>query len=357
MSSHNLRIGSIDPDTAWCHEAVQGVSRTFALTVDELEEPMSSHICVGYLLCRVADTIEDASHIPPDAQADLLRTYRGAVDPADATTMKDFREAVDQWVPAESDRGQDWDVVAAAPTVLATFRSFPDEVQRAVTPPVLEMVGGMETFVRRYSDIGGLRIQDRAELERYCHYAAGTVGTLVTNLLTRGDDREVETVLSETAESFGLLLQLVNISKDVYGDFTDENNVYLPAEWLAAEGISQETILDRSQRAGAARVVSRTVQHARSFLDDAQRYIEAMPLRYGNTVSAWSVPYLLAVGTLRELSERPEDALRECGVKISRAEVLTIMAAAREGGREAIPRLRASIAAEPFHRTAADSEF
>lgn len=349
-------MGSIDPDTAWCHEAVQGVSRTFALTVDALEEPMSSHICVGYLLCRVADTIEDASHIPPDAQADLLDTYRKTVDPNEETSMEEFRRAVDEWLPAEEDRGQDWAVVAAAPTVLRTFRSFSEGVQGAVTPPVLEMVGGMETFVRRYRDTGGLRIQDRAELERYCHYAAGTVGTLVTNLLTRDSDERGDAVLSETAESFGLLLQLVNISKDVYGDFTSENNIYLPAEWLAAEGISQEAILERSHRAGAARVVGRTVQHARSFLDDAQRYIEAMPLKHGNTVPAWSVPYLLAVGTLRELSERPEDALRECGVKISRAEVLAIMAAARDGGREALPRLRASIAAEPFHRSTPDPE-
>ncbi|MFB6200914.1 MAG: phytoene/squalene synthase family protein [Halorhabdus sp.] len=336
----------------WCHEAVQGVSRTFALTVEALEEPMASHICVGYLLCRVADTVEDSNTIPAADQARLLRTFHDAVDPSAATTITEFRTAVDPWIPPAADRNDDWAVVAAAPTVLATFRSLPDGVRTAVVSPVLEMVAGMATFVDRYRDEGGLRIQDLPELERYCHYAAGTVGRLVTNLLTRDQiEGERAATLSETAESFGLLLQLVNIAKDVYGDFTTENNVYLPAEWLAAEGVTQEAVLARENRPRVARVVSRTVDHARSFLDDAQRYLEAMPLVHGNTVAAWSVPYLLAVGTLRELSERPEDAVSEAGVKVSREEVFAVMQAARQGGQSAIPELRAAIAADPLQQS------
>jgi farnesyl-diphosphate farnesyltransferase len=61
MSGRECYLGEVDE--AWCYEAVQGVSRTFALTVDVLEEPMSTHICLGYLLCRVADTVEDAGHL------------------------------------------------------------------------------------------------------------------------------------------------------------------------------------------------------------------------------------------------------------------------------------------------------
>ena len=76
---------SPSPDLEWCHEAVQGVSRTFALTVDVLEEPMSSEICLGYLLCRVADTVEDAGHVPAEEQSSLLRTYRRTLDPDERT--------------------------------------------------------------------------------------------------------------------------------------------------------------------------------------------------------------------------------------------------------------------------------
>jgi len=229
--------GPAEPDLSWCHEAVQGVSRTFALTVDVLEEPMASHICVGYLLCRVADTVEDAGHIPPEAQSDVLRTYRRAIDPDDDTDIVAFRDAVDEWLPAPADRNDDWEVVAEVPTIVATFAEFEPEARDAIVPPVLEMVDGMAMFVDRHATEGGLRIDDRDELEQYCYYAAGTVGNLITNLLTRGDVTEDRArQLRDTAEEFGLLLQLVNVSKDVYDDYTEENNVYLPAEWLADEG-------------------------------------------------------------------------------------------------------------------------
>ncbi|ERG88642.1 MAG: phytoene/squalene synthetase [halophilic archaeon J07HX5] len=73
--STSFRAVQAEPDLAWCYDAVQDVSRTFALTVDVLEEPMASHIALGYLLCRIPDTVEDAAHIPPESQAELLREY------------------------------------------------------------------------------------------------------------------------------------------------------------------------------------------------------------------------------------------------------------------------------------------
>ena len=347
--------GPAEADLAWCHEAVQGVSRTFALTVDVLEEPMASQICVGYLLCRVADTVEDAGHIPPDAQSDVLRTYRRAIDPDDETDIGEFREAVDEWLPAERD--DDWTVVAEAPTIAATFEELDPEAQDAIVPPVLEMVDGMAMFVERHATEGGLRIDDRDELEQYCYYAAGTVGNLITNLLTRGDlTEERATRLRETAEEFGLLLQLVNVSKDVYDDYTEENNVYLPAEWLEAEGVEQERVVHPENRESSARVVDRTADYARSFLDDAQAYLETMPLSNGNTMEAWTVPYLLAVGTLRELGSRPEDALTETGVKVSRQEVFAVMSAASDVGRDSLAELRQTIARTPFHRAVGSAD-
>jgi farnesyl-diphosphate farnesyltransferase len=253
-------------------------------------------------------------------------------------------------LPAPAERNEDWSVVANAPTVWATFADQPDSVQEAIIPPVREMVDGMAMFVDRHSETGGLRIDDRSELEQYCYYAAGTVGTLITNLLTRGDvSRERARTLYDTAEEFGLLLQLVTVSKDVYDDYTEENNVYLPAEWLEDEGIDQDAVVDPDNRQPAARVVHRTASHAHSFLDDAQAYLEAMPLAHGNTTAAWAVPYLLGVGTLRELQSRPEDALTAAGVKVSREEVFALMGAVSETGRDSIAELRETVARKPYH--------
>jgi farnesyl-diphosphate farnesyltransferase len=340
-------------DLDWCHDAVQGVSRTFALTVDVLDEPMASYICVGYLLCRIPDTVEDATHVSPAEQARLLRLYDRVLDPETDTDPEAFLAAVEESLPPAGERSDDWDVVASTPRVVRTFRALPPDVRGAVRPPARELVQGMSMFVERYADDGGLRIQSRSELEEYCYYAAGTVGTLVTNLLTRGDvESERRSRLYDTAEDFGLLLQLVNVAKDVHDDYTGEDNVYLPAEWLAEEGVPQEEILAAEHETGAAAVVRRTASHARSFLDDAQVYLETVPTVDGNTVEAWAIPFLLAVGTLRELQSRPEDALAPTDVKVSRQEVLAVVAEATGCEvRTALSDLRETIAGEPYHRT------
>jgi farnesyl-diphosphate farnesyltransferase len=343
-------------DLAWCHEAVQGVSRTFALTVDVLDEPMSSYICLGYLVCRIADTVEDASHVPPAEQARLLRTYDDVLDPESQTTPATFREEVDEWLPTadeNGDRGDDWTVVDETERVLATFQALPVDVRDAIVPPARELVSGMADFVERYGGEGGLRLRTRDELEEYCYYAAGTVGNLVTNLVTRGDlPDERERRLYDTAEEFGLLLQLVNVAKDVHDDYVTENNVYLPRDWLAAENVDQDGVIDPENRSGVAAVVSRTADFARTFLDDAQAYLEHVPLVDGNTLEAWAIPYLLAVGTLRELSETPERAVDGRGVKMSREEVFAVVAAVDDGDRESLAAYRDAISSGPFHRVA-----
>ncbi|MDS0298461.1 squalene/phytoene synthase family protein [Halogeometricum sp. S1BR25-6] len=356
MSQQDERPHVDRTDLEWCHEAVEGVSRTFALTVDVLDEPMSSYICVGYLLCRIADTIEDASHIQPSVQAEVLRTYDAALDPDDDTSVEEFVAAVESHVPEETT--DDWRVVRDAPRVVRTFESLPEDVREAVTPPVREMVQGMVLFVERYDDTGGLRIQSREELEEYCYYAAGTVGNLITNLVTRGDvSPERRRRLYDTAEEFGLLLQLVNISKDVYDDYTAENNVYLPADWLEAEGVPQEEVVAPEHEAEAASVVRRTAEHASSFLDDAQTYLETVPLTDGNTLAAWAVPFLLSVGTLRELLARPEDALSKSGVKVSRQEVFAVVSRMSDGAEsDALDDIRQEIAARPYHRAPSSAD-
>ncbi|WIV65798.1 phytoene/squalene synthase family protein [Natrialbaceae archaeon AArc-T1-2] len=338
-----------DADMEWCYEAVHGVSRTFSITVDRLEEPMARHICLGYLLCRVADTIEDAGHVPPETQTELLSTYDRLLDPEDSLAVETFMDDVEPWIPEE--RTDDWDVVANTPRVLATFESLEAEPREIMRDPVRELVDGMAMFTDRYADEGGLRLQTVEELEEYCWYAAGTVGTLITGLVARGTSPDRARELRENARSFALLLQLVNIAKDVEPDYREENNVYLPAEWLAEENVDVDCVVEADNHGGVTDVVRRVTGRAERYLDDAQRYLEVLPEHRGNTLSAWAIPYLLAVGTLRELRERPEDVVREGNVKVSRAEVYALLQQFEDGVTHAsIGDLREEMAEKPLHR-------
>ncbi len=338
----------MDADLEWCYGAVHGVSRTFSITVDRLEEPMARHICLGYLLCRIADTIEDAGHVPPAEQTALLARYDRVLDPEDPVTAEEFLAAVEPWIPEEPDA--DWEVVANTPRVIRSYERLDPEPREIMREPVRELVGGMAMFTDRYAEEGGLRLQTLEELEEYCWYAAGTVGTLITGLVSRGASPEVAEELRANARSFALLLQLVNIAKDVDSDYREENNVYLPAEWLDAEDVDLEAVADEENHGGVTNVVRRVVGRAEGYLDGAHRYLEAVPERHGNTLSAWAIPYLLAVGTLRELRERPEDVVREGSVKISRAEVFAVIQQFEDGvSRAHLRELRNRMAERPLH--------
>jgi farnesyl-diphosphate farnesyltransferase len=344
--SRNQAGDVLQDDLDYCYDAVQDVSRTFALTVAELDEPMSRDICVGYLLCRIADTIEDAGHIPPADQRELLNRYNEVLDPESDTTVEEFREAVDQWIPEEPDA--DWEVVAATPRVVRTFEALDDSSKRAIRPPVRELVDGMAMFVERYAEHGGLRLQTFDELEEYCWYAAGTVGTLVTGLLARNVDDSVGETLQNNARSFAMLLQLVNVSKDVATDYEEENNVYIPQELLKDQELDTEDIPNDAKSEEFVPVIHRVTDRAESYLDGAQTWLEAMPEIRGNTLSAWAIPFLLAVGTIRELEERPEDVIEEGNVKVSRSEVTTLFAMFAGDDDPSLEELRSKMRQRPL---------
>lgn len=330
---------------SWCCDVVQDVSRSFALSIDLLEEPMASRLAVGYLLCRIPDTIEDAGHIPTDAKVRLLDRYDAALDPTATATPADFRDAALDWQPDATDA--DWNLVANTPRVFAAFDSFPGAVREAMLPPIRELVGGVTTYVAR-ADGSGLRIRSRRDLEDYCYYVAGTVGHLITNLVALNTDADTETYLRDRAESFGLLLQLVNISKDVYEDYHEEDSVFLPREWLAAHDVPQEEVCNPEYRDGARAVVRKTITHARSYIDDAHEWLTRLDAeREASDQDAWALPYLLAIATLRELDENVDDVFTDRSVKVSREEVFALLSTFATDDPD-LDALRQRVAAEPY---------
>jgi farnesyl-diphosphate farnesyltransferase len=132
-------------------------------------------------------------------------------------------------------------------------------------------------------------------------------------------------------------------------DYEEENNVYLPQEWLTEAGVTPEDIGAGRSVDALAGVVERVTEHAMGYLGGGQAWLEAMPERRGNTLAAWAVPYLLAVGTIRELRARPRDVITEGGVKVSREEVHAVIREFATGAdAEDVGRLREQIAQRPL---------
>ena len=60
-------------DISYQHEILQYVSRTFALTIPELPDSLQIVISNAYLLCRIADTIEDDKSMSVEKKKEYAR--------------------------------------------------------------------------------------------------------------------------------------------------------------------------------------------------------------------------------------------------------------------------------------------
>src|ERR1700719_1339328 len=99
------------------------VSRTFALGIKLLPSRLEAPVRLGYLLCRIADTIEDDLVLPPLRKAQLLDTVLAGFDePASAEAFAASH--------VELSGSADYrEVVAATADVLTLYRHLDEPTQ------------------------------------------------------------------------------------------------------------------------------------------------------------------------------------------------------------------------------------
>ncbi len=312
---------------AFCHAMLPKVSRTFAICIRLLPPGLDHSVLVAYLLCRIADTIEDSTTLDPLLKQRLLSAFGDTV--ADPTDRADAVRAA--FPNPVSDEEQ---LVRHADLVLQEFRNLPVRHQVAVRPWVQEMSRGMADFAHRKGAAPSAHLEALAtvaDLDRYCYLVAGTVGHLLTELFhlhagTRSRARYEH--LKARATSFGLGLQLTNIIKDVADD-RQRGWSFVPRELCQLAGITPDELHDGRHAAAAARVMHLLIAKAKSHLLDALEYSTALPRRqYGIRLFCLTSLYF-AVQTLH-LAERDDRLLDpQHKVKITRPEVVRTIATSR----------------------------
>jgi farnesyl-diphosphate farnesyltransferase len=303
-------------------DILPAVSRTFAISIRVLPGTLGRAVHVAYLLCRIADTIEDDSTTPPARRGELLEAF--------LRTLTD-REAGERFPAlAKSLQGDAAHIQLVAHTdlVLVLFRTLPPRTQERIAHWVREMGLGMAKFVRKYPD--GIRIQTLAEYKEYCYYVAGTVGCLLTELwhlhASAVGKREFERLWVK-CQAFGEALQTVNILKDIAWDAQHENSIYIPATDLEAEGSGHATLLSPLHVERNHRAIAGFIDLARRDLDDALEYILMVPRRAFAIRAFCILPLLFAYATLRDLAGSRAMLTAGGNVKISRGEVKSLMVA------------------------------
>ena len=321
------------------------VSRTFSLSVRVLPGELGRSVLCAYLLCRIADTLEDDGRATPARKAELLAEFLCCLDAAAVADAFPARAADIQGDEAHLRLLRHSDLVCVL------FRSLPPRSRDRVAHWVREMARGMTSFVLRHPD--GLRIQTMEEYREYCYYVAGTVGCMLTELWREHGPALPPPrydALWARCQLFGEALQTVNILKDIAADARRENAIYVPEQMLAEHGSSHAALLDPSHLAESRAAVGEFIALAWTDLDSAFEYLLLLPRRALAIRAFCVLPLLYAYATLRELT-RTDAMLRSGGtVKISRREVrsLTIAGVAALCSNALLRRLIAVVRERPF---------
>lgn len=333
----------------FCYEILPDVSRTFALTIPVLEGSLTDGVCVAYLLCRIADTIEDRNDLDLGPRQWLYQCFADLVaDPPErdaAPTDTKILEFLRRW-PRENNPDYQT-LVEGLGNVIGAFSTLDVGQRDAINDCVQEMVGGMCSMTHKRPVDGIVYVcRDLAELEQYCHYVAGTVGLMLTKLF------DVHMQMSgafatarrlEQGRRFGLGLQLTNILKDQRSDI-ERGTSFMPRQWCDGDG--------RLLKEHRLALVRRTM----GYLDEAQEYALAIPPQYEGMrlFCLWAL--WMAVATQREIVQA------DCIVpKITREEVTEIIAFTRESVgndhalRERFAKLQAQVHAALAGSTSAPS--
>jgi farnesyl-diphosphate farnesyltransferase len=272
-------------------------SRTFALSIPMLPEPVRGQVTTAYLLFRIADTLEDAAGWPRAKRMLALSEFSRLLGDGDEGNSQ---RVAAEWSARPVAHDGYRELLQRMPLVLRIFRSLALPAREIVRAHLLRTSAGMAGYVSRAGEAGELVLQDLEDLQAYCYAVAGIVGEMLTELFLVNEGRlaGVAGDLRSRAATFGEGLQLVNILKDARDDVS-EGRQFLAPEVPRAEVFD----LARQDLATAAHYV-RIVQSA-----GASR----------GTVGFNALPVLLARATLERVERRGP------GAKLTRPEVFSIV--------------------------------
>lgn len=301
---------------------LEGVSRTFALTIPQLPDGLREVVTNAYLLCRIADTIED----DPDLDAETKDGFHAAfLEAAEAGRgARTFARSLwPRLAPGTLDA--EIELIRKSPEVLEMTQRLRPGQRAAILRCLTTMSRGMGHFERSRSRSG---LEDVTEYERYCYFVAGVVGEMLTSLFCEHSakiDAKRE-VLEARAVSFGLGLQMTNILKDIWDDH-ESGVCWLPREVFGDNGYDLDELQPHHNGNGHAFAASMRdlVGIAHAHLREALDYTLAIPNNEPGIRRFLIWAALLAVSTLRKIDADP---LFTSGaqVKVSRRRVAAIVA-------------------------------
>jgi len=240
--------------------------------------------------------------LPPERRAGIYAAYAFSRRCDDSV---DGDEAIDVKLDAVAERRRE---VSACADGLpdpddAVLVALADAMRRFGIPRrhLDALVDGVEM------DLVQARYADWPSLRAYCDRVAGAVGLVSLHIFGFRDARA-----PAYAEGLGVALQLVNIMRDVEED-AGRDRIYLPADEMAAFGVTEEQVLARRATAGFHDLMRAQGQRARVHFARGERLLPLLDRRARLCVATMAGLYR---GILAEI-ERSDYAVLDGRVSLS----------------------------------------
>jgi farnesyl-diphosphate farnesyltransferase len=293
-------MDSVSSDEVYQDQILPDVSRTFALTIPQLPPGLRTAVTSAYLLCRIADTIEDEPALSPPETLAFLQRFSSVLT-GHENPQPLAREIVQRL--SERTLATERDLVSNMGRVIRVMGSLNESQRAAIQRCVDLMCFGMPRFQFSASLKG---LERSSDLDDYCYYVAGVVGEMLTDLFCDYSPQIARHrhSLFAVAASFAQGLQMTNILKDVWED-RSRGACWLPQDVFARHGLDLAELTSEPFDPRFGSGFRELVGMAHAHLRNALEYTLLIPSRETGIrrFCLWAIG--LAVLTLRKIDHNP----------------------------------------------------
>lgn len=287
---------------------LQESSRTFAFTLEKLPQPLSKWLGAAYLGARIIDEVEDSPLAVEDKKYIMKRipsVLRGGAE-FETSSLETLLKGLSE----EKIQGYQ-KLLSNISCVRLELGKFPAKVQDIIRKCYDKMVEGL-------SNPATQNIQTLEDHHRYCHYAAGTVGYMVTELTQEAGyftEQQVRKLMPfpdnfklgvNPAHDFALGLQLTNDVRDLHKD-AKEGIYRYPQDLLKQESLTYEILLNAKEKDSenlkkAYKVLKSQINDARQYILSANTWLDELPFNPIGLRQAWGDTLAMSAATLRVIN-------------------------------------------------------
>lgn len=243
-----------DPLLESARQAIAQGSRSFALAARLFDGPTRDRATLLYAWCRHCDDVIDGQYLGEGA-------HEWGGTPAERLAML---------------RTETRQAMQGGPVSHPAFAAL----ARVAGETALSVRHAEDLLEGFRMDVEWQPVADAAHLLRYCYHVAGCVGVMMAVVMGVPADDHPTLI---RASDLGLSFQLNNIARDVAEDAA-RGRCYLPADWLAAEGLTPADHAQPPHRDALHRVVTRLVDLAERYEASAAHGVPQLRNR-----QAWAV--------------------------------------------------------------------